>query len=358
MSLSWTLCIATLNRADALAVTIGHALRQSQPPDRIVVVDASDDWQASRDVVAAQVDGTGIALDYRAATVRSSAVQRNEAVAAATGDIVFMLDDDSFMFPDCAAQILAVYGADPDGAVAAVSARLVPEIPPDPADGGAAPPQMRRKASGRRGGRMARLQASRLGRWINRHILLQSKDALFLKYDGPRRPALPPGVAALDVTQRSSMPGSAMTVRRAIVQAEPFDTALRYYAAFEDLDAGYRWAAHGAVVQANRARLHHFEVAGGRLKRRKLVLFQLLNMVVFLKRNAADPEAWRGRYRVLLWRRLLGETLKDGLSRRFDFPQARGVLMAMRHWRAVWARDAAAIDAWYPGFQKTLLEEM
>jgi hypothetical protein len=215
-----------------------------------------------------------------------------------------------------------------------------------------------RKDSGRRAsvGLKSRVMQTAAGRWFNRKILLQNKDELFIKYDGQRQCSVPETLEGLDVTSISFMPGSAMTVRRAVALAEPFDTALRYYAAFEDLDAAYRYARHGAVLRANRAHLHHFEAAGGRLKRKKLVIFQLLNMLVFLKRHAVDPDRFLPAYRRLLRRRLLGETLKDLLSGRFDLPQARGVVTVSRTWRKVWARDAATIDDWYPAIQQEILE--
>lgn len=204
----------------------------------------------------------------------------------------------------------------------------------------------------------ARLLRTKLGRWFNRKVLFQNKDELFLKYDEPRVKQVPAGLGHLNVLPVSFMPGSAMTVRRAVALKEPFDTALRYYAAFEDLDVAYRYARHGAVLRAVDARLHHFEAEGGRVKRKKLVIFQLLNMVVFLKRHADRPDDWIGPYKAMLRRRLLGEILKDGLSGRWDFPQTAGVLTVMRQWRDVWSRDAEELDLWYPDFQKTILDRL
>lgn len=358
--MDWSLCIATLNRRTALLRTLAHALAQTVPPAQIVVVDASDDWEATaaafRDVLA---DRPEIALDYGTSATRSSATQRNAALARATHDIVFMIDDDSFMHPTCAEEILKVYADDPEHRVACISARLVEAIPDLPGTD-AAPAMPDRKASGRRGGAglKARVLGTAPGRWINRRVLLQSATELFLRYDGDRARDLPATVTRHDVAQMPFMAGSAMTVRRAIALREPFDTALRYYAAFEDLDFSYRCARHGAVLRAERAHLHHFEAAGGRIKRTKIVLFQLLNMAVFLKRHAAAPEAWRGPYRRLVWRRLLGETLKDLIAGRTRLPQARGALTALRHWRRVWAMTPDEIDARYPDIQKHLLEEI
>jgi GT2 family glycosyltransferase len=356
--LDWSLCIATLNRRAALVRTLVFAARQTRPPRQIVVVDVSDDWEDSRaEVERLLAPYPDIALDYVTSPIRSSATQRNAGIALCRHDIVFLLDDDSFLHPTAAEEVLRVYAADPAGEVAAVAAVLVPDLPPLPEDV-AGQGALVRKTSGRRAGAglKTRILQTDAGRWFNRKVLLQNKDELFLKYDGPRQRPVPSALAGYDVTPVSFMPGSAMTVRRDVALAEPFDTALRYYAAFEDLDVAYRYARHGAVLRANRAHLHHFEAAGGRLKRKKLVIFQLLNMLVFLKRHAADPDRFLPVYRRLLRRRLFGEALKDLLSGRITLPQARGVLVVMRTWREVWARDTATIDDWYPAVQQEILE--
>lgn len=355
--MDWSLCIATLNRQAVLLQTLDYAARQTCPPRQVVVVDVSDNWQEGAAKAAALFKAyPDIDLKYMTSAVRSSATQRNVGVAACRHDIVFMIDDDSFMYPNCAEEILKVYAADTGTGVACVAAKLVPDLPPETQleDG------IKRKSSGRRGGSgiTKTVLQSRFGGWFNRKVLLQNKDELFLKYDEPRSRTVPDTVADLAVVPIYFMPGSAMTVRREIALREPFDTALRYYAAFEDLDVAYRYARHGAVLQATRAHLHHFEAAGGRMKRKKIIVFQLLNMLVFLKRHARHPEDWIGRYRILMWRRFFGEVFKDALSGRFSFPQARGVLMVMRHWRKVWAQDVSDLDDWYPGFQKRIIEDL
>jgi GT2 family glycosyltransferase len=353
----WSLCIATLDRRAALLRALAFAARQTCPPSQIVVVDGSDDWDKTRaEAIRALEPWPGIALDYVAASLRSSATQRNEGIALCRHDIVFLADDDSFLHPACAEEVLRVYAADRAGDVAAVSAVLVPDLPPEPGEGPAE--ALERKPSGRRHGAgiKERIVRTAPGRWFNRKVLLQSMDELFIKYDEPRVRAVPAALAGQDVTPVAFMPGCAMTVRRRVALAEPFDAALRFYAAFEDLDVGYRYARHGAVLRANRAHLHHFEAAGGRLRRKKLVIFQLLNMLVFLKRHADDPGRFLPVYRRLLRRRLLGEVLKDLLSGRLTLPQARGVLVVMRTWREVWGRDTATIDDWYPRLQQGILD--
>ena len=126
---SWSLCIATLNRHDVLLSALGNALRQTRPPGQIVIVDASDTWQDTKQAVEEMTAGSAqIELCYVPAEERSSATQRNQGISLCTQDIVFMLDDDSFMHPTCAEELLRIYEADPDAALAGVAAALVGEL--------------------------------------------------------------------------------------------------------------------------------------------------------------------------------------------------------------------------------------
>lgn len=356
----WSLCIATLNRREALLRTLCFAARQTCPPSQIVVVDVSNNWEETRaEAERCLTHWPNIALDYVTSPVRSSATQRNEGVALCRHDIVFMIDDDSFLYPSCAEEILKIYAADEREEVVGVSAMQVPRIPAVP-ESGAGERHLERKESGRRKSEKlkSRILRTSFGRWFNRKVLLQNSEELFIKYDEPRARVVPEPLAQFDVTPVSFMPGSGMSVRRAVAISEPFDSALRFYAAFEDLDVSYRYARHGAVLRANRAHLHHFEAAGGRVKRKKLVIFQLLNMLIFLKRHASDPDRFLPVYRRLLRRRLVGEVLKDLLSGRLSLPQARGVATVMRTWREIWRCDSSSIDQWYPEIQQRMISDL
>lgn len=353
---SWSLVVPTYNRRDVLLRVLPLAFRQTVPPVQVVIADSSDDWQDTRGaVMAIAADYPDIRVDYLHATERSSATQRNLGVRHATGDIVVMIDDDSFLYPDYVEKLLAVYAADRTGQLAGVNGLNVSTMPDDGASAG-----LERKATDQRKiqGLRDRAMRYRLGRWISSHVLFQDMHALFLKYEGERKQDVPPDFAGLDVVPMTFMSGHGLSVKREIALAEPLDTSLRYYAALEDLDASYRYGRHGILLRANDAKLHHFEVAGGRVKRKTATTFQLLNMLIFIKRHATRPETWLGTYRLMLWRRLLGETLKDGLSRRWDFPQAAGVMVAMRSWRDVWTTPTGNLETWYPDYQRQLLDRM
>lgn len=352
--LTWSLCVATYNRRETLVRSLALLGGQSRKPTEVVIVDSSDDWERTREAVAALLAAQPeIRLVYLHSEIRSSTTQRNLGLAQCRGDVVFILDDDSFMYADCAERVMEIYEADEDRRIAGIAATHVPALPPEAVD-----LDIDKKDTAKRseGGLATTLLSSRPGRWVRRNVLFQSMDALFVKYDEPRMREVPAEFARFNVAPATFLPGFAITVRREVAEREPFDAALRYYAAFEDLDATYRYARHGLLLQARGARLHHYAASSGRIARKNVIIFQLMNMLVFLKRHAANPDAHLPAYRAMLWRRLFGEALKDILARRFGFPHAAGVLFARAHWRELWRQDAADLDEWYPRFQKRVME--
>ncbi|WP_171070010.1 glycosyltransferase family 2 protein [Methylobacterium terricola] len=353
-SLSWALAVSTCHRGEALAECIGLALRQSRPPVGIVVVDAGDDWEANRDRVAALVRPSGLDLQYQHAATKSLTMQRNQAIALVSADIVFLIDDDSFMYEDCAAEILAVYEGDEAGTIAAVGACGVEESPT------ARTRDFSLKVTGHaRGGLGAAFARSAAGRFVYRHVLMMGYEQTFVPYDSVSFPplALPAGVSPDDAVPVRSISGFALTVRADIARREPFDPSLRHYAALEDADFCHRIARHGALVLARRARLHHFQISAGRLPRDTVITLQLLNLAFFLKRHSSMLAVKRAQYRRLLLRRLVAELAKDLLSRRFALPQLRGVLRAAALQRTIFTAPADEIVARYPEIQLRIIEQ-
>jgi hypothetical protein len=60
---------------------------------------------------------------------RSISSQRNQGIRAASVDVVFLFDDDSLMYPDCAAEIMRVYDADSGRSVGGATRRTWPYPP-------------------------------------------------------------------------------------------------------------------------------------------------------------------------------------------------------------------------------------
>lgn len=71
--------------------------------------------------------------------------------------------------------------------------------------------------------------------------------------------------------------------------------------------------------------------------------------------NSDSPKRHRAAFTIFVARRLLGETLKDLLARRLEFPQARGVIAAIPRSYGVFQRALPDAQAWYVDQQREFL---
>ncbi|HYT88092.1 MAG TPA: glycosyltransferase [Gemmataceae bacterium] len=345
--LRWALIVVTYNRGPALHRCVGYALGQTRPPQEIIIVDASTNWQEIRDSLFAQFARTHpeIRWEYQPARIRGITHQRNQAIELATSEIFFLIDDDSFMYPDCAEEIMRVYEADPAGAVAGVGAMLS-ETPPGDAEkpAAAAVPAPPSRPS----------LKQRLTDFMERRV---DADATLLPYDEayPEHP-LPPAVAALDVAVTRYLQGMRMTYRREVIQRERFNEMLWRYASTEDLDASYRASRHGALLNAFRARLYHALDPSGRLTRYVCSVLGLINMAALYRLHGRRPRALLRAFGARIALRVGANTLRDLARRRFTLPYARADLFALTQLGHISRMDEDALRRWLPAFQNDLIE--
>lgn len=353
---TWSLVIATLNRAVELKTAITFALTQTRSPKEIIIVDASSNWLDTRAEIAALFDlRTDISLVYLRAAERSLAAQRNQGILAASSDIVFLFDDDSFMYPECAAEIMRIYDADKKRTLAGVQAVLAALPPP-----GSLPfdDAIDRKATGGQTGFSKRILDTAFFRWVWRELFLMDSERLFIPYTPPfPTTEVSAELRHLDINPARLLHGCRMTFRREIVLTEPFEALFLSYCPGEDLDCSYRASRHGALVTSERAQLYHYESANSRIDRYKVSLLQALNQAFCIRRHANDLERSRSSYYALMRRRLLAEFLKDGLSRRFAFPQFRGLAAAFRRSAQIFKMTDDELTRSYPEMQRQILQQ-
>ncbi|WP_199260296.1 glycosyltransferase family 2 protein [Paracoccus binzhouensis] len=347
----WALCVATYNRGDILRRCVRHALASDMPPAEIVIVDASTDWQANRAGVEAVIaEAGGCPLRYAPAQRRSLTVQRNQAVAMAQADILFLIDDDALLHPGCAGRIMGHYRADPQGRIVAISACNTP-AEQDPAGGGAL--KQINRAGALVSGRPAALQ--RGIDLVLRHLLMIPADQRFLGYDRPERRYRGDRTLPADLVEVDFIVGFALTVRRAIALREPFDEGLVGSAIAEDLDASYRFGRHGVLALAADAAILHLEAAAGRGQRRVNTALALLNIAYFVRRRSERQGRDVTRYVLWYLRMTLAELPKDISGGRWRLPQFRGALLAGRHLPALLLQPRASLPEWYQHQQTRLM---
>ncbi len=341
---TWSHCIATLNRIEILAEAVRLSLAQSLPPIEIIIVDASDQVAAHRtqiEEIFAAHKGPTPDLIYLASPVQSLTHQRNMAVERARGDILFLFDDDTLMFPDCAEAVIKTFAVDSDRRIAAGMAFALPQPP------GHARVDDDRKAKGKV--KRGPIYQTTLAAWIWDNIFMMNATKHFIPYDDPRRiePADMVSIGPLRLLRLPLLSGFAMCVRAEVARKEPLDAALLSYCPAEAFDASYRFSRHGLNVLIETARVHHFEAAAGRIKRRQATELGLMNIAAFVAKNSARPARDITSYYLRFLRRLLAEFLKDGLSRRFTFPQVMGALAALPATIAIFRHGRDGFDDWY-----------
>ena len=345
--LTWALVIATYKRAHVLTRCLRLAAEQTRPPDEIIVVDASPDWAETRDLVMHSIASQhpGIRWEYVAAEERSSATQRNQGVGMANADVVFLIDDDSLMYPDCAEQIMKVYEADPANAVAGVSSALVEEPPDSRATEAIGCPSR---------GLVPRQQRNWLARLVRRPL---RADDIFVPYDQefPVR-SIPDSLSHLDIRQTRLMHGARMTFRREMALREPFDEIMERYASGEDSDTSYRISRHGMLLKAFKARLCHLQASNGRLSEFVVTALGAMNAAVLHRIYGVDYKRSYQLTKRLLRRRFVIQFLKDLSKRRLSLPHARGIWYAYRHLDDIFQRNEDELRRWYPQFQRRMIE--
>lgn len=345
---TWSLAIATYNRRDVLLQCIKLAVDQSRPPAEVVVVDASKDWDATREQVLGELapQYPAVRWVYEQARRPSAAVQRNQAAELSEADVVFLFDDDSFMLPGCAEAIMAVYDADLSGEVAGVAAKLAAHPPAKAVD---------EKAK-------QEIEAARVAPTVKQYSPLTKlarslldADNLFVPYDDDFPSyEVPEAIKALHVGRRPLMAGMTMTCRRALVVAERFSEILADRGP-EDSDLSYRLSRRGMLLTALDAEVFHVGSPSGRFSSFSREALCNIGPLVLHRFYATDQDRSRKQSRRLLWRRSIIGLLKDLKAKELDLPRFKGGRFALRQLNQVFSMSREEIEAWYPDFQKQVM---
>ncbi|MFO1486253.1 MAG: glycosyltransferase [Verrucomicrobiaceae bacterium] len=107
--------IPTRHRPQVMARTLESLLGQERRPAELIVVDASQDDETQRvmEAFAGKTTG-GMAVTWMRAETAGAAAQRNQGVAAATQPVIWFLDDDILLEPDCTARLWTALHSAPD----------------------------------------------------------------------------------------------------------------------------------------------------------------------------------------------------------------------------------------------------
>ena len=346
--LTWSLVVCTFKRELVLPRCVRCALNSSRRPGEVIVVDASPYWETTRAAVLGEFEAANpdVRFVYVGARRASLTAQRNQGLELCTGDVAFMLDDDSLVFPDTAERIMEVYDADVAKQVVALTPQFVPEVP-DAAQNVVTPGH---PTQGHVGGDESR--ASPLRKML-RSVLWSHLQ--LLPYDGDMSlKPVPAHLQKFQLIPALFSTGSA-TFRTEAVREARFEEMLERYAAGEDWDISHRIKHRGLIAFCLGARQCHLEAPGGRLSRLTVHQLRYLNFMALHVVHSTDVARSRREYGRFLRRRVVSEALADLSKRRWGMPRARGTWRAMRMMRQMFAKSKEEMRAWYPQFQRELI---
>src|SRR5262245_21944237 len=238
MPLTWALAIATYDRPEALRRSVLCAIEQTRLPSEIIIVDSSPNQQASQQDIHDLVmqSAANVRVHYLRSPIAQQTIQRNLAIDASSSDVLFMIDDDAYMYPGCAENVMTVFEADVRNHIAAVG----PATAANPPATGGEPPR-------------------HLGIPLPRRIVARWAYALFELWYWPHKQRYPhfdlPAVS-LPIRRTQIIHGYRMIVRRVIARSCRFDENLAA-GLHEDLDASYRFGQQGALVELKLPLIYH-----------------------------------------------------------------------------------------------------
>jgi GT2 family glycosyltransferase len=282
---SYDVVMATRNRPDAVALSVPLILGQTLLPARVVIVDSSDDPSPIKNILERARAGTSVPIDYHRVdpSQASSALQRNIGVTVCTSDVIIFPDDDSLLYRDAAAEIMAVYAADSRGQVAAVCAKSA----------SAPPPESDLQLHSFTAERTSRLRRALLGMRQRIKEMTGVTNPFLVLGTRLNHDRLPQGISPDAAALVPYMTGFRMSFRRKVIAAVKFDETLSRYAWFEDIDASWGAMRAGAVVVAQKAQIYHHRAAAQRADGHKMGLWAILNRgYVVMKHVYANPAAF------------------------------------------------------------------
>jgi len=109
--------IPTRNRPELLANLLFSIIKQTIPPDEVIIVDDSDDFKTAElaNVLRDAFSNKGVELKYLQGRKGTASISnaRNIGITTSKGDIIFFIDDDIILKKNYIEEILKVYNMKP-----------------------------------------------------------------------------------------------------------------------------------------------------------------------------------------------------------------------------------------------------
>jgi GT2 family glycosyltransferase len=291
MPVSFSTVIVTRNRPVALSLSLPLHLAQTRLPERLLIVDSSDDLSANRALVEKIAPTTTVRIEHQSAPA-GTALQRNIGLAQISSDVVFFPDDDSLVYPNALAHMMHIYDMDTAGMIGGVCATETRNPPAGVLDGIRTAYRMQPKDRLRAQIAPAR---ARLEDW-----LVPDPMKLVARSLQERLPPCEPWLTEKNAVWVEWMTGFRMSFRTDVIRKVGFNEHLGRYALYEDIDAGLGVLAGGSsLVAAKDAQIYHHKAPENRTTGWQMGVINILNRAYVVLRSGATDEKIRasvGRY--------------------------------------------------------------
>ena len=336
--MSYDCIIATRNRLDALRMSIPLILKQNVLPERLIIVDASDDHDFIR-IEACEISER---LRFKDTTVVKSDVsntarQRNIGLQFAQAPVVMFPDDDSMWHDGFAANVLKIYESDARRQVGGVTGVAVLAPPPELGQ-----PAYKKNAFVSAKGAVQPYRNHIENRLFPHPFYLIAAATWTDNID------------VVDGTNSKRVyyiTGFRMSFRTDAVRQVGFDETLGYgagYAYHEDLDVSLRLARQGyALVSSQDAKLCHYSFPGRRGKGYNYGFCAIANCVYICRKTIGrDTQIYPILERYLKYKLSLYATRLYSNHNREVF---RGALEAWRNRSTLLDAEVAGLSDAYKG---------
>lgn len=346
--LTWGLVISTYKREAILPRCLSLAAQQTLPPKEIIVVDASSYWERTRVQIMQELAIKYPTIDWKYVQAKRASLttQRNQGIDLATADILFLIDDDSLMYPDCAEEIMRIYASDTEHKIVAIISDLV-QIPPD---------QETEVNQQERINSLTKLKVSltQLHQFFSRYYSDKKLRLLYYYKDFPK-PTLSDKFKNMAVTHYFPMHGARMTYRREIFNQLRFEELLERSGVGEDVDMSFRASRLGLQLCAKKAKICHLKAAEGRLSLFTAKALWGVKVTVLHRLHSDNLVRSKRRLSKLFIYELIVKAFSDLLSLRLSFPASRGIFLGYKYYKHILSMEEEKLRIWYPQFQQELI---
>lgn len=345
--MDYDIIIVTANRPAMLALSIPTFLAQSRPPKRLIVIDASEDFEPVRrkvEELTAEVSNIEVVVERGP---RGITRQRNVGIRYSHAPIIFFPDDDSLWRPDTAEETMRIYERDEEGVIGGVAqaATTVPPIKLPRNDEAARPFSERVKY------RLAQARHRALDKVVTKPLNACGQALLADKTP-------PDWLDSAEARVIPNQPGFRMTFRRSALPDPPFnETLMPPRAALEDFDMSLTVLRTHLLVEATRAFAYHHRAPGPRAEGPRQGLNQFLNHCYVVCRHSPPGskarQAIKPHARIFFLEQLLFRSLN-----KYGREKTRAMRLAMSRFDELLAASPESLSETYQRVFHECLERL